>query len=127
MNKQEIFDKVLTGLRAQAIASISETSNGCRYRGKNGTMCAAGMLVTDEEFDPKWEGRSVDDLSMRCWWPARLIDDVPLARALQTAHDSAMPRFPRKENPDLHDLRINRWEELMAGVAKEFNLNYTGV
>ena len=58
MNAQEVFNTVVTGLRKQN--AVSETpSGGCAYRGEHGRKCAVGMLIPDDEYDPRKEGLRV--------------------------------------------------------------------
>jgi len=53
--KQQVFDQVATHLLKQGKKSVS---NGrCRYRGDEGTMCAAGCLIADDEYYDPMEGR----------------------------------------------------------------------
>ena len=54
MTKQEVFDKVATHLLTQNKRSLEDTS--CVYRAKDGSMCAAGCLIPDEEYTPALEG-----------------------------------------------------------------------
>ena len=57
MNQQEIFDKVATHLIAQGKQSLMFMgAEACAYRGADGTMCAAGCLIPDGEYDPVFEG-----------------------------------------------------------------------
>jgi len=60
---QEVFDRVVTHLRAQNAKSISfnfdKKDMTCRYRGDNGTSCAVGCLIPDEDYDPIFEGINV--------------------------------------------------------------------
>ena len=60
MNQQEIFDKVATHLIAQGKQSLGARpvfigDAGCAYRGADGTMCAAGCLIPDDEYRPEFE------------------------------------------------------------------------
>lgn len=65
MNRQEMFDKMWNGLKAQGwkpSTKYVEGSETCAYRGKNGMKCAFGHLISDEDY-PKvahCEGNSVD-------------------------------------------------------------------
>lgn len=58
--KKEIFSKVKTHLLTQNKTSENE-SGRCLYRGPDKLKCAAGCLITDEQYDItmegyKWEG-----------------------------------------------------------------------
>lgn len=51
---QEVFDWVAFNLLRQN--ARSKSSHGpCAYRGLNGLKCAAGWLIADDEYDPKFE------------------------------------------------------------------------
>lgn len=94
---QEIFDTVCTQLAAQGGPSMkfiktTYDTNGsvsCAYRGENGRMCAMGVLIKDEEYDPKFEGKtafkvmSILDLEKVGSIRKEFIDE------LQSAHDYA--------------------------------------
>ena len=88
MNSQEIFDKVAVHLLTQP-RSLTGNGGGCMYRGDNGTKCAVGCLIPDNEYDPSIEGLFMND---------RLIGKVPsfrgmteeqiyMLRELQRIHD----------------------------------------
>jgi len=63
--KQEIFDVVYRGLASQGFrqsvksTSWSDTGPRCRYRSEVG-KCAAGWLIPDEMYDPKFDGGVCD-------------------------------------------------------------------
>lgn len=56
--EQQIFDQVVTHLAKQRKSAYLE-EKGCAYRGPGGTMCAAGCLIADSEYDPAMDERSV--------------------------------------------------------------------
>jgi hypothetical protein len=88
MNKQEIFDAVAIGIRAQGGPAINSTGNICAYRASNGRKCAAGLLMKDEDYDPGFEGGSVSHLPEKAF-PGFSLDDMYLISQLQHAHDTA--------------------------------------
>ncbi len=57
---KDIFNYVVDHLRRQGCQSLVNHEGNCAYRGKGGTMCAVGALITDDEYDPTWEGNSID-------------------------------------------------------------------
>lgn len=59
-NTQQIFDTVVTHLLS--MKKRSRDDKGCRYRGENGAMCAAGVLIPDEEYKENMEGNVVDNI-----------------------------------------------------------------
>ena len=94
MNQQEIFDKVASHLIAQGKQSLRTTNQqwndqGCAYRGDNGTMCAAGCLIPDEEYKPEFEGRSWTKIQEKIPSLASLASkESDLIGVLQNLHDS---------------------------------------
>ncbi|WP_278939172.1 hypothetical protein [Pseudomonas helleri] len=49
--EQQIFDQVVTHLAKQRKGAHLE-EKGCAYRGEGGSMCAAGCLIADSEYEP---------------------------------------------------------------------------
>ncbi len=93
---QEIFDFVATHLFTQGTAAVNK-SGACRYRGPDGTKCAVGALIPDDEYSVKMEGKSSlevgrQGVSYHSPTLARLNEKDPgisyLLRRLQTVHDS---------------------------------------
>ena len=95
MNQQEIFDKVASHLIAQGKQSLRTASTvqwgdqSCAYRGDDGTMCAAGCLIPDEEYKPEFEGRSWTKIQEKIPSLASLASkESDLIGELQNLHDS---------------------------------------
>lgn len=85
MTKQEIFDKVWTGLKAQGFQQSVSDDGLCKYRGLNGLKCAAGHLIPDDVYSPKMEGATADDLP---WFRAEFNkEDLEFIFKLQLVHD----------------------------------------
>lgn len=97
MSRQEIFDKVWAGLKAQGFER-SVVNDRCRYRGPNGTKCAAGHLIPDEEYVTKMEGGGVYS---RPWFKEKFNrNELQFISCLQLIHDSPYnndPVFLEKE------------------------------
>jgi hypothetical protein len=94
MNQQEIFDKVATHLITQGVQALRNPAGRagptmvCAYRGDNGTMCAAGCLIPDEEYKSWFEGTPWGDVSYKIPSLASLTDrDHELISSLQFVHD----------------------------------------
>lgn len=82
---QEVFDQVATHLLTQNRKSIG--SMECLYRSEIG-KCAAGCLISDDEYDPKFEGKS--------WHGLITFHNIPnkhkeLIERLQVVHDNFIP------------------------------------
>lgn len=97
----------------------------CKYRGPNGTSCAVGCLLTDEEVG---EGEdSLDSLPIATVLQVQLAGRLPerlkphavLLRELQIAHDMYLPSI------DHQDLSLKSWERSMKDTAMIHNLIYT--
>lgn len=58
------------------------------YRGPNGTKCAVGIFIKDEDYKPEWDGyngKSVSQLPL-----PYLQEHMALFHALQVAHDTSV-------------------------------------
>tara|TARA_R110002012_G_scaffold8804_1_gene40396 strand:+ start:1030 stop:1389 length:360 start_codon:yes stop_codon:yes gene_type:complete len=117
MTNQEAFDKMMEHLRSLKGRSLDENDDACAY---NGTMCAVGALMTDEEQEKfgDFNGNFED-----------LIDEMTKEGHTSTLH--GLDRDLLKEMQALHDTCYN-WDdegfisegeaEVIAGM---FNLTYT--
>jgi hypothetical protein len=101
MTNQVTFDTVVRAIFAQGRPSVIP-AEGCAYRSNDGCRCAAGHLIPDTKYDPKFEGAA-------CWVPAHASDaleanrvsrrvasvlmseghDPEFVKELQVAHDEA--------------------------------------
>jgi len=86
MTHQELFDTCMEQLIKQGGPSRSE-SNVCKYLSKNGTKCAVGILLKEDEYSPKMEFISVQGLVANRLLPKRLIPYKELLLELQNVHD----------------------------------------
>ena len=84
---QEVFDQVASHLLTQKNRSQDEELN-CRYRGNDGTSCAAGCLISDSEYTEIIEGQTWQTLV----YNKRASDaHMYLIYELQAAHDKTPP------------------------------------
>lgn len=112
---QSIFDKVVNHLAEQG--RRSESLGDCKYRSKEGLMCAVGCLISDEEYDIRmdqpeglYQGTTVADLYNRfdcCRWFDAHFD---LLHALQNAHDGC-------HTPEALDAQLKT-------IADKYNVSY---
>lgn len=58
--KQQVFDAVVSHLRAQAKPCMDELS--CVYRNDSGMKCAIGALIPDEVYGPALEGHNISEI-----------------------------------------------------------------
>lgn len=108
MNRQEIFDIVVTNLLKQKKRSFGEYKptafryneahlyNGCLYRSPEGLKCAVGWLIPDELYIPEMENLPIE-LLVENHVTAALHkigisdNDFPFVQHLQYIHDSFSP------------------------------------
>jgi len=97
MTKQEIFNEVWNWFIVDKQPKSVSEKGACMYRGDNGKRCAMGIFVEDGEYDPTFEGGSVDillghNISRRL--REFVGSNLSILEVLQIAHDSA------SDNPD---------------------------
>ncbi len=91
---QEVFDFVVRHLRRQGRRAEAARSGQCRYRGAEGSMCAAGCLIADEQYTSHLEGKLVWRGSPVGLAIAVSVGFEPCSRllgSLQTTHDGYAP------------------------------------
>lgn len=127
---REIWERVSAHLLRQGRrATVGGGDSGCMYRGRDGTSCAVGCLITDEAYDPGMEDAAVTQLLVTPeGWRAAFIDDRQLERrrALERALEaSGIPateenRTALVELQQIHDLVLpGEWElRLRGGLAR---------
>lgn len=113
MSLQTIFDRVATHLIKQGVRSTLPDGSGCAYRGYNGTMCAVGCLIKDEDYDVNFESKSVRSADVFCAVQSSLGVHMNqqhgfLLSRLQAIHDY--------ESPD-------NWYFELAHVAVRYDLS----
>lgn len=105
MTNQEAFDKMVAHLRKQGKPAHEDGS--CRYRTKDGLMCAVGCLITDAEYKRGMEGMGVEN--MMAAYEVLQDLDPPLLAEMQDTHDVYDPTV---------------WEERFADTATRYGLVY---
>lgn len=112
---QQIFDQVANHLYEQAKQSVGD--NGCMYRGPNNLKCAAGCLISDEEYKKKFDGPdgvNWEDMIERKYVPKK---HGRLIASLQENHDFLI-KWDKKSF-------VKSLNQNLAITAKEFNLEFT--
>jgi hypothetical protein len=86
--EQQVFDQVARHLLTQNKKSLDVCTHSCVYSDGSGLMCAAGCLMSDEEYSPDMEGFG---------WLS-LVNEGKVSenhdhmiRTLQSIHDSHEP------------------------------------
>ena len=118
---QSIFDTVLAHLRKQGKAAIvydaTRSISSCSYRGDNGTSCAVGCLIKDEDYIPQFEGKNVRGLLTEHGSLAAISwmnPYISLLTALQHGHDNVLKAYG-----------LDAWEKYMEDLAPHYKLTYT--
>lgn len=90
MTPQEILNTVCAGMKAQNSKSLNEIG-GCAYRGANGSKCAVGILIQDDEYSAEMEViGDVGAVADKGLLPDRLVPHIDLLVELQCAHDEML-------------------------------------
>jgi len=106
---QQVFDQVARHLMTQKARS-TDFNGHCKYRGLNGLKCAAGCVISDDEYDPFFEGKSWDHLMsiIATRSSSRPLVHIELIGRLQLVHDGYV---------------VSYWREMLQAVAVCFNLD----
>jgi hypothetical protein len=98
---QQVFDQVATHLLTQKRKSkLKSDPLECAYRGKGSLKCAAGCLISDEEYNPAMEGNGWCRLIREKIAPSK---HEQLIYSLQIIHDT---------HP------VNEWETKLKWIAE---------
>lgn len=119
MNKQEIFDYVITQLRKQKVRSYNAKDYQCMYRMKNGLKCAIGHLIPDNKYDQKFDKKEYTVSALIEYFNNDKelnkifnLENKWFLISLQIYHD----------NPDSWDENGLLKTEQLIGIIKEYNL-----
>jgi hypothetical protein len=83
---RKIFDYVVNHMKTQGCQSMRQHEpDECAYRGANGTSCAVGCLILDEEYNPNMEYRTLEEVISGI---PRLHQFNDLLYSLQMFHDN---------------------------------------
>lgn len=118
MTNQEVFNKVVTGLRTQGKPSVIRniySGNRCVYRNPNGLKCAVGILIPDEQYTSCFDEKGIS--------LSEIIEEVP---ALQGIDSSLLISLQRTHDAASDNHEVNGFmEDLESGfqrVARMYNL-----
>jgi hypothetical protein len=91
--EQEVKDQIEAHLLKQGKRGVSETG-ACSYRGEGGCMCAAGCLISDDEYSESMESSTWGTLIHNGF--VRTAKHADLIRRYQLIHDLNAPEeWPR--------------------------------
>jgi len=82
----EVFQFIEHHLLTQNAKSMGYESGICYYHGDYDLKCAAGCLISDDEYSPRFEGNNWNTLVQKMLVPAAHNE---LIRELQYIHDNA--------------------------------------
>jgi hypothetical protein len=93
--KQELFDAVVDGFCAQGWRRSIDENGACVYRGPNGTKCAIGILIPNDVYSVRMEGKPLSGLLALAHangieLPGEITEHQNFLAALQTVHDSCV-------------------------------------
>ena len=110
MTEQTAFTIVKNHLLTQMTKSIE--GNQCLYRGPNGTKCAIGALITDEEYK-KIEDARCKDLKVYEVEDLQIVSlqglTIDFLEELQIIHDQ---------------YEVQDWKNQLETFAEKYNLQY---
>lgn len=99
---QQLFTTAATHMLQQGKKSTKRHTTSCLYRGPDGLKCAVGVLITDEEYKPEMEEKTVWELCDDDLLPERLRPHAQMLRSLQRIHD---------------DSKVEHWAEGIQSLA----------
>ena len=102
---QEVFDQISTHLLTQYESCLEGETGKCKYH-YNGLMCAAGCLISDEEYIPEMEGGEWTDLIEELGIPN---NHSGLITKLQIIQDEYLPK---------------QWSHKLNEIAHQENLQF---
>ena len=110
-DRSDIFDYVVLHLRKQGTRSWSKDQM-CSYRGANRTMCAVGAIMTEDEYDPSFENKAIDQLIeenlLTPSLKARVEPNLDMLSDLQYFHDHCLEYKDGKFTVEA-EARINKF------------------
>lgn len=115
--EQEIFDHVWHFMKKQGRQSVSN-DDICLYRGPDGTKCAVGCLLEDDEYDKEMNHQTVRSLLLLGKFPKRLTPFKDFLIDIQSAHDRASVDFWGESSVDFW----GEFSEAARAVARKYGL-----
>jgi hypothetical protein len=121
---QEIFDQVKDHLLTQNQKAVNPNTADCMYRTSEGLKCAVGCLISDEEYNPTFEGVAsigllqYDTILSNQYSKSIIQSYIPIEldgikidfiQSLQAIHDGGDP---------------SEWISRLKSFAEYNNLNY---
>lgn len=120
--KQQHFDIAYRSVIAQGKPSVTKKGT-CRYRSRDGSKCAFGFLLKDEDYRPAmdpYEGMIASKV-IKQYELIGFDPDLRFYDELQSCHDLAAC-----ESDGDNARFIERYKRRMTALAAEFNLTVPG-
>lgn len=115
-SKEEVFWNAVDILTSQSGFSAGEGGH-CMYRDGKGNRCGAGTVFSDEEYDPRWEGK----VWQHVVYDYKIPDNhAKLLRSIQKVHDSLANHHADKETMPTPE----EWHMEFEHIAKEYGIDY---
>ena len=110
---QEVFNQVASHMLRQNEVSKHANGIGCAYRGVNGLMCAAGCLISDEEYLPEM------DEPKQCGYAMGWVD-LHRFGYVTGEHEDMINRLQI-----VHDLsKTEYWKNALRDIADDLKLEF---
>lgn len=115
MTLQQILDKVTAHLLTQNRRSLHRGIRGFgpAYRGIDGTMCAVGVLIHNDHYNPLLEGGAAQSIRMR---------EALRLSGIDTNHDTLLFLSHLQAVHDNYD--PENWEGYLREIAEEYGLQF---
>ena len=111
MDDQEMFEMGYRHLMTQGRRSCVPHPRGFlipAYYGDHGRQCPVGLFIPPEQYNPAFEGMTIEQIIPRCSALQEL--NISLLLALRTCHDTLSPP---------------RWKKRLQILADEYKLTVT--
>lgn len=123
MTNQEAFDKVIEHLIGQKWTKASQDGR-CMYRSCDGSKCAVGAIIPDDEYTSGLEGEDVYGIFGSV--PSFDELDVELLSRMQGLHDDGLPS---KEMTAMIDYNFedhfkNNVFQILKNIALDYKLEF---
>lgn len=114
ISKQDTFNQVYLGLAAQGFKQSANRRGDCLYRGPNGLKCAAGQVIPDDKFEPRFEGHGIVSVLPERWFDGEstskdlnlmisgLGHNLGTLSELQSIHDASKDPHTMKNQLDYY-------------------------
>lgn len=122
MTHQEMFEKAVRGVLAQGRLAQDSPGGSCFYEMQDGSRCAAGHLLTDEQIAQVIEREANENsfASINSWLHVVPAENQNFVADLQQVHDGAIDLEDFKNRLGLFVLewKLTPFEEIAGEYAR---------